>query len=167
MSCCSGSFASKQSLSPNVSTLEVTEAILWQAALNHDERIEQVKRGHLSPQELSAADERLITWLAATFSDHNPHFRCESEWNGKPLVAFLREQLADQLEKTVKIPIAWEQPETALYFVFGYWLDQLYELIKTRPAGMRVQEDARVRGLIDQWTLWLIGAPSAGEFRGH
>lgn len=66
-------------------------------------RLSMLRTGEMTPEELDAANEKLVFWLASTFSGENRHFETVDEWHPYGLSDELERIFGDHLRlKAVK-----------------------------------------------------------------
>lgn len=72
---------------PSLGAIDVVDGIFRQAARNLARRIAALRAGDMTPEELDAANEKLVEWMGATFSGRSRHFDVIDHWHPSGLAA--------------------------------------------------------------------------------
>ena len=91
-------YATKRQLEPNISSYPVAREVIAQAVENTWQRALRVSRGEMTLEALEKANLDLVIWLQETFTGANPHFSCESEFNGRRLAELMRDNMRSEIE---------------------------------------------------------------------
>ena len=161
---CPNRYATRRKLPPNISSYPVARRVLSQAVRNTWDRLQQVMQGSLSFQELEQANLTLAVWLYEAFTGQNPHFSCESEFNGRHLAQYLRECVGSDvamLDPEVDI----DDDDAFLFSVFAYFVSEIFAVLKSAEAArFGLDQNPQVESFVDMWSLRLTGAPAASDF---
>lgn len=142
--CCD--FSSREQRSPNIASIDVVEGLLFKALTNMRGRHEALRAGDMAPEDLEAADGRLVDWLAATFSGRNPHFESVEEWNPYGLAQLIREK-ADMPELHALDDEAVVRTACEWFAAAG------------RDAVQRDSSDEALRAVASRWAEGFAGVP--------
>lgn len=161
-----GDFSSKAEGLPSLASIDVVERILLQAVKNTAQRAVDVSEGRMTPQELSEADQRLVQWLAETFSGRNRHFATAEGWNPCGLAQYLREGADEQLRRVLAGGLP-EDDYAAIEVGVRLFLTNVYVMLEQIGAsggslGGLEQHDG-VLGFVNYWSCLLTGCPFADD----
>lgn len=82
---------------PSLGAIDIVDGIFRQALRNMAKRLSMLRTGEMTPEELDAANEKLVFWLASTFSGENRHFETVDEWHPYGLSDELERIFGDHL----------------------------------------------------------------------
>lgn len=74
-------FSSQAEQKPSLGAIDIVDGIFRQALRNMARRLASLSAGEMTADELNAANEKLVTWLASTFSGENRHFESIEHWH--------------------------------------------------------------------------------------
>ena len=94
---CGADFSSRAEQKPSLGAIDIVDGIFRQALRNLAKRLEMLRSGEMTPEELDAANEKLVSWLASTFSGENRHFETVEEWHPYGLSEELERIFGDHL----------------------------------------------------------------------
>lgn len=159
-SCCDHSTTEAQK--PSLASIDVVGDIFSQALSNTARRAEEVASGEMSPEEISAADEKLLNWLGQTFSGGNRHFDTAEGWNPDGLAQYLRPILQIAIEPVGEV--YYEDDGAVIFAAMQAFLREVYELIETaEQRGVTPQMAAKSQAaynLVTRWARIMTGAPA-------
>ena len=158
-------YATKRQLEPNISSYPVAREVITQAVANTWDRALRVSAGEMTLEELEKANLDLVIWLQETFTGTNPHFSCESEFNGRRLAELMRDNMLSEIEAS-NPAVDFDDDESVMFSVFAYFVSEVFVVLKDAQAATRgLKGNPQVEGFIDFWSLRLTGAPSASDFK--
>ena len=100
---CGADYSSRADQKPSLGAIDIVDGIFRQALRNMAKRLSMLRTGEMTPEELDAANEKLVFWLASTFSGENRHFETVDEWHPYGLSDELERIFGDHLRlKAVK-----------------------------------------------------------------
>ena len=78
---CGADYSSRADQKPSLGAIDIVDGIFRQALRNMAKRLSMLRTGEMTPEELDAANEKLVFWLASIFSGENRHFETVDEWH--------------------------------------------------------------------------------------
>ena len=94
---CGADYSSRADQKPSLGAIDIVDGIFRQALRNMAKRLSMLRTGEMTPEELDAANEKLVFWLASTFSGENRHFETVDEWHPYGLSDELERIFGDHL----------------------------------------------------------------------
>lgn len=94
---CGADYSSRADQKPSLGAIDIVDGIFRQALRNMAKRLSMLRMGEMTPEELDAANEKLVFWLASTFSGENRHFETVDEWHPYGLSDELERIFGDHL----------------------------------------------------------------------
>lgn len=158
---CRCDFSSRAPQLPSLLSIEVVTGLLCQAVANSARRAQMAENGDMSPEEIDAADDKLVNWLGATFCGNNRHYASGEGWNSEGLAAYLREMISDEIAASCGgVP---RNDDQLVYAACALFVKDMYRLIERDQAAGRDLDGientpAGVR-FIGFWSRLLVGAP--------
>ena len=83
-SCCND-FSSRAEQLPSLGAIDIVDGIFRQALRNLAKRLDAVRTGEMTGEELNAANEKLAAWMGAVFSGRSRHFESGDPWHPEGL----------------------------------------------------------------------------------
>lgn len=147
---CRCDHSSKRDLGPLLTSPDTVEEILAEAFRKTAGRAAAYASGEMSDEEVSAANAKLESWLADTFSGCNPYFGTTEDWNPEGLAEYISENFHGPVCEALG-----REPEEDRDFILGASRLLVAELWRTARRGEPGD------GLVIQWSSVLTGAPTA------
>ena len=98
-----GDFSSRAARRPNLLEIEVVTQIFHAAMRNLVARDVDCARGLLSAEDIDAADDKLVHWVAQTFGGRNKHFEASDEWHPEGLARHILHVLASPMSGSMPV----------------------------------------------------------------
>ena len=157
-SCGCSDFSSKAERLPNLLAIEVVTEIFHQAIRNLLKRDEQLAEGELSPEDIEAADQKLVHWIGETFSGRNKHLESSDEWHPEGLARHILHALASPLSDSMPVDDA-EVLESAGRLFIRDVRGLANELSGSTFGAADTAECEAMRELAERWAHLYVGAP--------
>ena len=122
-------------------------------------------RGLLSPEDIDAADDKLVHWVAQTFGGRNKHFEASDEWHPEGLARHILHVLASPMSGSMPVDDEEVLERAARLFIRDV------RAMAGRLAGSAladagaVAESDPMAELAERWAHLFVGAP-AGDHLG-
>ena len=122
-------------------------------------------RGLLSAEDIDAADDKLVHWVAQTFGGRNKHFEASDEWHPEGLARHILHVLASPMSGSMPVDDEEVLERAARLFIRDV------RAMAGRLAGSAladagaVAESDPMAELAERWAHLFVGAP-AGDHLG-
>lgn len=154
-------FGSREARGPNLAAIDVAASIFHQALRNLLKRLEAVASGDMTEEELEEANQKLVDWLAATFSGKNPHFESDADWHPAGLASHLFEALGGRGSMPGDEDVIRAAAEAFLRDAGSLAPRLLLRAGGAAPAG----ESPEAEDFAERWAHLFTGAPLGGHAR--
>lgn len=155
-----GDFSSRAARRPNLLEIEVVTQIFHAAMRNLVARDVDCARGLLSAEDIDAADDKLVHWVAQTFGGRNKHFEASDEWHPEGLARHILHVLASPMSGSMPVDDEEVLERAARLFIRDV------RAMAGRLAGSAladagaVAESDPMAELAERWAHLFVGAPT-------